>query len=150
MWVLLFFASLSWAALPSPLELRTEGKITCDICLAFAELADLALSLQWTEDKILEEAAFLCPKLLPYFSEEMCSGLIQERFGPIVWAILKRANKPAKDFCDYLKLCNLTAVTDGPTPIYQEQKRKQPTAAGGKKLFLQISDVHFDQYYQVV
>lgn len=46
--------------LTHPLVHRFGLNITCDICRAFADLFDLGLSLNWTENKFLSEASALC------------------------------------------------------------------------------------------
>lgn len=137
----------------SPVEFRTDGWISCDICLVFANLLQVGFSLNWTESHFLEEAAALCPKVMP-FNEDMCSGIIQERYGPVVYKVLETVGGNAADFCHYLGLCASAPVAKFPS----FNSRKLPTSSKKRNVaekkksqqlhrIVQMSDIHYDQYY---
>lgn len=72
------------------LELRSSGSITCDLCKAFALLIEAGFAANITETALLHQASLLCSRLLPHFSQAMCDGIIQERYGKVVYAIAKK------------------------------------------------------------
>ncbi len=131
-----------------PLELRSEGAVTCDLCKAFTTLIEIGFAANVTETVLLHEASLLCSRLLPHFSQAMCDGIIQERYGKVVYAIAKKLDGKLPNVCEFIGACHNDSTTEG---LYPKRKAAHRSLSGSNnpvKYFVQMSDIHFDQYYQ--
>ncbi len=156
LWALLLAVSAALPAWPTPLELRSSGAITCDVCKLFAGAIEAGFAANLTESELLRGAATLCAKVAPDFSLAMCSGIIEQRFGPVVYAIAVKLGGRLPAVCEYIGACHPQSVAS-PSPSVSAMRRRSDAAAqktavrGGSrdavKYIVQLSDVHFDQYY---
>jgi sphingomyelin phosphodiesterase len=143
----LFVAAALGRPWPTPLELRSQGTVRCDVCRAFAALLEFGFRANLTETELLHEASLLCSRILPNFSQPMCDGIIQQRFGRVVYAILVKLGGKLPEACEYIGACPSTAAPKQRRHGRREREVEKRSRGEAVKYFVQLSDVHFDQFY---
>ena len=101
----LLAALVAAASARTSLEERTGGILTCDLCKAVAEVLEIAFAASKTEEEVLDEMTKVCLKLLPQFNEEFCQGLVAQRFGVVVYSILKKLDGKLPRVCEFIGAC---------------------------------------------
>ena len=116
------------SAYTPPLELRSEGLVTCDICKAFAELLEFGFALNRTEESLLNDATDLCLKLLPQFNLAFCQGAVRDRFGPVMYRVIEKVGGKLPDICDYVGACKPSSLK-GHSGVHKKSRAKSRHSA---------------------
>jgi hypothetical protein len=80
----------------------------------------------------------------------MCDGIIQQRYGKVVYAIAKKLDGKLPNVCEFIGACQ-SPLQFSKEPVVERRVPPRRALRGSKtpsKYFVQMSDIHFDQYYQ--
>eukprot|EP00698_Gefionella_okellyi_P022364 TRINITY_DN7403_c0_g1_i1.p1 TRINITY_DN7403_c0_g1~~TRINITY_DN7403_c0_g1_i1.p1 ORF type:complete len:572 (-),score=106.93 TRINITY_DN7403_c0_g1_i1:145-1860(-) len=148
----------------NPLEDGTEMAIHCDVCVGLVDLINHLITLNYTLEQMEGPVIDFCHALIfPHSEHPMCPGLV-EVYAPSVLYVLQHTVASPQTICTKLHYCaNDTLLTSPPKhgqaiptvpaepaaqKVHLREASLQPLPAAAPLRILQVTDMHYDPYYQ--